>query len=175
MWTHSNIGLMAILKVKKFPEKVLKTKAKLISEVTPEIHKLAKDMIDTMWAEKGVGLAANQVGVLKQIFVASDDQVKGKEQVYLNPKIVKKEGIVKEFEGCLSVPELYEPVKRAKRVVLRAMTLDGKTVEIKAGGLLSRIFQHETDHLNGILFVDRLGVIKSRVAKIKLSRKLKSS
>jgi peptide deformylase len=85
---------------------------------------------------------------------------------------VKKEGTLKEFEGCLSIPELYEPVKRAKRVRMRAMTLDGKTVEVKAEGLLARIFQHETDHLNGLLFIDRLGLLKSRLTQKKLSKKL---
>jgi peptide deformylase len=144
------------------------TKANDVAEITDVERKLAKDMIETMYAEKGVGLAANQIGVLKQMFVASADQVKGKEMVFFNPSIIKKQGIVKEFEGCLSVPELYEPVKRAKRVVMRAMNLQGETVEIKASGLLSRIFQHEIDHLNGILFVDRLGVLKSRKAKKKL-------
>ncbi len=162
---------MAVLPVVKYPEKVLLTRAKDIEKVTDAERKLAKDMIETMWAEHGVGLAANQVGILKRIFVASDDQVKGKEQVYLNPVIVKREGTIKEFEGCLSIPEFYEPVQRAKKVTLRAMTLEGKPVEVQADGLLSRIFQHEVDHLDGILFVDRIGFMKSRSAKKKLTEK----
>ncbi len=162
---------MAVLKVRKFPDKVLATKAHEVARITEEDKRLVRDMIDTMHAENGVGLAANQVGILKQIFVASPDLVKGKEQVYFNPKIIKKEGTLKEFEGCLSVPELYEPVKRAKRVWLRAVALDGKTVEVKAEGLLARIFQHETDHLNGFLFIDRLGFVKSKLARKKLLRK----
>ncbi|HXV18834.1 MAG TPA: peptide deformylase [Candidatus Omnitrophota bacterium] len=163
---------MAVLPVRKYPDKVLMTKAEPITKVTDEIRKLAVDMIETMYAENGVGLAANQVGILKQIFVASHDQVKGREQVYMNPEIIKKTGVIKEFEGCLSVPEFYEPVQRAKKVRLRAMTLDGKTVEVDADGLLSRIFQHETDHLNGTLFIDRLGFLKGRKVKRSLSRKL---
>ncbi len=162
---------MAVLPVVKYPNKVLMTKAGEVSEVTEAERHLAKDMIETMYAQNGVGLAANQVGVLKQIFVASADQIKGKELVFLNPKIVKKEGVVKEFEGCLSIPEFYEPVKRSKKVWLRAMTLSGETVEVKGEGLLSRIFQHEVDHLNGILFVDRLGPVKSKLARKKLSKK----
>lgn len=163
---------MAVLKVVKYPVKVLRTKTKAVERITDEDRKLVKDMIETMYAENGVGLAANQVGISKQLFVASADQVRGKELVYFNPRLVKKEGTLKEFEGCLSVPELYEPVKRAKRVRMRAMTLDGKTVEVKAEGLLARIFQHETDHLNGLLFIDRLGLLKSRLAQKKLSKKL---
>ena len=162
---------MAVLPVVKFPDKVLKTRAVEVAQITAEDRKLVKNMIDTMYAENGVGLAANQVGVLRRIFVASPDQTKDNEQVYFNPKIFRKEGALKEFEGCLSVPEFYEPVKRAKKVWMRAMTLDGKTVEVKAEGLLSRIFQHEIDHLDGILFIDRLGLLKSKLTRNKLSRK----
>ena len=162
---------MAVLPVLKFPDEVLKTKAQEVSKITDAERKLVRDMIDTMYAESGVGLAANQVGVLKQVFVASADQIRGQELVFFNPVLIKKEGIVKEFEGCLSVPEFYEPVKRAKKVWMRAMTLEGRTVEVKGEGLLSRIFQHEIDHLNGILFVDRLGPLKSRSVKKKLLRR----
>ena len=162
---------MAVLQVVQFPDRVLKTRAKEVSEITAEDRRLVQNMIETMYAENGVGLAANQVGILRRIFVASHDQVKGNEQVYFNPEIIKREGVIKEFEGCLSVPEFYEPVKRAKKVRMRAMTLDGKTVEVKAEGLLSRIFQHEIDHLDGILFIDRLGIVKSRLTRHKLSKK----
>ena len=159
---------MAVLKVVKYPDKVLLTKAKEVSQITDADRRLIRDMIDTMHAENGVGLAANQVGVLKRIFVASADQEKGRELVCINPSITKRQGTIKEFEGCLSIPEFYEPVRRAKRVWVKATAPDGKALEIKAEGLLSRIFQHEIDHLNGILFVDRLGLIKSRLAKKKL-------
>lgn len=159
---------MAVLPVLKFPDPVLKTRAREVQKITDAERRLVRDMIDTMHVEQGVGLAANQVGVLKRIFVASVDQVRGQELVFFNPVLVKKEGTIKEFEGCLSVPEFYEPVKRAKKVWMRAMTLDGKNVEIKGEGLLSRIFQHEIDHLDGILFVDRLGLIKSQRVKKKL-------
>ncbi len=163
---------MAVLPVVKFPDKVLATKAAEVSAITETERKLVRDMIDTMYAEEGVGLAANQVGILKQIFVASTDQVRGKELVFFNPKIIKKEGRVKEFEGCLSIPEFYEPVKRFKTVWIKAMTLDGRQTEVKGQGLLSRIFQHEIDHLNGILFIDRLGLLKSKLVKKRLSKKI---
>ena len=162
---------MAVLPVVKFPDKVLKTRALEVTQITSEDRRLVKNMIDTMYAENGVGLAANQVGVLKRIFVSSPDQIKGNEQVYINPKILKKEGVVKEFEGCLSVPEFYEPVKRAKKVWMSATDLNGKRVEVKAEGLLSRIFQHEVDHLDGILFIDRLGLLKSKLVRKRLSKK----
>ena len=162
---------MAVLKVIKFPDPVLATRAAEVAAVTDAERKLVRDMIDTMVAEEGVGLAANQVGVLKRVFVASADQVRGKELVFFNPRIVRKEGQIKEFEGCLSVPGFYEPVKRFKTVWMRAMTLGGKEAEFRGEGLLSRIFQHEIDHLNGILFIDRLGLLKSKLAKKKLLKK----
>ncbi len=162
---------MSVLSVLKFPDKVLSTKASEVLRITDVDRKLVRDMIDTMYAEQGVGLAANQVGILKRIFVASADQVRGKELVFLNPKIVRKEGHIKEFEGCLSVPEFYEPVKRFKTVWIQGLTLEGKHVEMKGEGLLSRIFQHEVDHLNGILFIDRLGLLKSKFVKKKLSKR----
>ncbi len=162
---------MAVLKVLQYPHPVLKTKAQKGTRITETEQRLVRDMIETMYAENGVGLAANQIGVLKQVFVASADQVRGKELVFFDPEIVKKEGVVKEFEGCLSVREFYEPVRRAKKVWMKAMTLAGDLVEVKAAGLLSRIFQHETDHLNGILFIDRLGFLKSKSAQKKLIKK----
>jgi len=162
---------MAVLKVLKYPDPILQTKAKPVTEITEADRKLVSDMIDTMYAEKGVGLAANQVGILKRIFVASPDQVRGKELVFLNPEIVRSEGNIRESEGCLSVPEYYETVNRAKRVKLRAMNLDGQMVEVDAVDMLARIFQHETDHLNGILFIDRLGLLKKKLVRRSLSRK----
>lgn len=163
---------MAVLPVVKYPDKILKIKTAKVAFISAEDKKLVRDMIDTMYAEKGVGLAANQVGVSKRIFVASADQVRGEELVFFNPRITKKQGRIKEFEGCLSVPEFYEPVRRFKRVWLRAMTLEGRVVEVKAEGLLARIFQHEVDHLNGFLFIDRLGFVKSRLTRKKLSKRL---
>lgn len=162
---------MAVLPIVKFPDKVLSTKAAEVRQITDVDRKLVRDMIDTMHAEEGVGLAANQVGILKQIFVASADQVRGKEIVFFNPRIVRKEGRIKEFEGCLSVPEFYEPVKRFKTVWIEGLTLEGKDVQMKGEGLLSRIFQHEIDHLNGILFIDRLGLLKSKLVKTKLAKR----
>jgi peptide deformylase len=164
---------MAILKVLTFPNKILLTKSADVGKVTDGERRLIRNMIETMHAQEGVGLAANQIGILKQIFVACPDRVKGQELVFLNPRIIKKRGSVKEFEGCLSVPEIYEPVRRAKKVCLKAMTPDGKTVEVKAEGLLARIFQHETDHLQGILFVYRLGILKSRLAKKRLVKRIR--
>lgn len=166
---------MSLLKVVRFPHTALKTKAETVAKVTEADKGLIRDMIDTMYAERGVGLAANQVNVLKRVFVASPDQVPGRELVFLNPRIVRKAGRVKEFEGCLSVPELYEPVRRYKKVWIEAETPGGGKVEIAAEGLLARIFQHEIDHLNGLLFIDRLGFFKRRRLRRRLLDRAKGS
>jgi peptide deformylase len=166
---------MAVLPVVQYPEKVLTTPTAPVARITDKERKLVRDMIDTMYAESGVGLAANQVGVSQQIFVASADQVKGQEIVFFNPKIVESSGTVKEFEGCLSIPEFYEPVRRFKRVRVEGMGLDGRPQTMEGVGLLSRIFQHEIDHLNGIVFIDRLGFLKSRSAKKKAAARQKAA
>ena len=153
---------MARLPVVQYPHPVLQTKTQPVASIGDWERSFVVDMIETMHEEKGVGLAANQVGVAKRIFVASADGVKGEELVCFNPEIVRTSGEIRDFEGCLSVREAYEPVKRFRQVTLRALNLEGQTVEVTAKGLLARIFQHEMDHLNGLVFVHRLGWLKDR-------------
>jgi len=125
-------------------------------------------MFETMYKRGGVGLAANQVGVLKRVVVIDLDSGKegqGKNQLVLvNPEIVSAQGEVVAEEGCLSLPGLYKKVKRAERVVVRARNREGKEFTLEAEGLLSRAIQHEVDHLNGILFIDRLSPLQRRLA-----------
>jgi peptide deformylase len=153
---------LARLKVVQYPDPVLLKRTQPVESIGDWERAFVLDMIETMHEEAGVGLAANQVGVSKRIFVACADGVKGKELVYFNPEIIAKSGEIKDFEGCLSVRDEYEPVTRYREVTLRAMNLDGQTVEVKAKGLLARIFQHEVDHLDGFVFVHRLGWLKRR-------------
>lgn len=162
---------MARLKVVQYPHPVLQTRTQPVETIGEWERAFVLDMIETMHEETGVGLAANQVGVAKRIFVASADGVKGKELVYFNPEIIRTKGEIRDFEGCLSVRDAYEPVTRYREVTLRAMNLDGQTVEVTAKGLLARIFQHEVDHLNGLVFVHRLGWLKRRRIFKKLERK----
>jgi len=153
---------MAILKIRIFPEDVLRKKTLPVVKITPEEHRLIQDMIETMYVGDGVGLAANQVGVGKRIFVANPTGEKGKELIVINPRIVNKSGKEKLVEGCLSLPGLSAEVKRFKRLVVKVQDMEGRENLIHAEGLLARIFQHEIDHLDGLLFIDRLGVIKRR-------------
>lgn len=145
---------MARLNIKKYPNPVLKEKAKELEKVDGEIRKLAEDMKETMEKKDGVGLAAPQVGISKQIIVVQGED--GPE-VFINPKIIRKsrKGEVLE-EGCLSLPGLFLKISRAKEVEVEAFNLAGKKVHIRARGLIARVFQHEFDHLNGILIINRI-------------------
>jgi len=154
--------------IRIYPDEVLKQKAERVEEFNAELKKLVDDMFETMYKRGGVGLAANQVGVLKRVFVldlkAGSHGDGGERYVFVNPEIIHSEGEVVHQEGCLSLPGLWKKVKRAKRIVVRAQDLEGKEFEIEAEGLLSRAIQHEIDHLNGICFVDRLSPLQRRLA-----------
>ena len=155
-----------------FPEPVLKQKSAPVTIITDEVIQLAKDMAETMYDAPGVGLAAPQIGVLQRIIVID---VAGKNEpqqliTAINPVIIQSEGEVFEEEGCLSVPDFSANVKRHERVVVKALTLEGQERIWHADGLLAVAFQHEIDHLEGLLFVDRLSPLK-RELFIKKARK----
>lgn len=143
---------MAAREIVKYPDPVLKKQAKAVSKTDPNLKRLIKDMADTLREVNGLGLAANQIGVLQRVFVYDDGTGLG---VLVNPKIIRAEGEQIGLEGCLSVPGLQGDVKRAEKIIIQGMDDKGKKVKIEAEGLLARIFQHELDHLNGTLFVER--------------------
>ena len=151
-----------------YPNEILKTEAEPVKEFNEEIRNLVNDMFETMYKKGGVGLAANQVGVLKRVLVIdlhSRTEKQGKEQIVLiNPEIVAQEGEVVKEEGCLSFPGLYRKVKRAAYVKVKAQNLNGEEFEIEGEDLLARALQHEIDHLNGIVFIDRLSPLQKRLA-----------
>ena len=153
-----------------FPAPVLAQVAKPIEEITDDIRTLAGKMIDIMLETKGVGLAAPQVGVNLRIFVASPDGTKENAKVYINPKIERSGPLETYEEGCLSLPGIYAKIKRHKNCSITATDLDGNTFTEQAEGLTVRIFQHEFDHLEGMLIKDRM----SRVAGIAARKKLKN-
>jgi len=151
-----------------YPNQILKTRAEEVKEFNEELQRLVEDMTETMYRRKGVGLAANQVGVLKRVLIIdvnSGTEKQGKERlVLINPKIVSKEGEVIKEEGCLSLPGLYKKVKRAAYVKVRAQNVNGEEIEVEGEGLLARALQHEIDHLDGIVFIDRLSPLQRRLA-----------
>ncbi len=160
---------MAILEIKEYGEPVLREKALPVKEVNPEILNLIKDMAETMYTDSGVGLAAPQVGVSKRIII-----IDGEEEgliVLINPMIVRSEGEVVAEEGCLSVPGIYSKVKRSSKVTVKALNENGDSIEITKEGLTARALQHEIDHLDGILFIDRIGRMERQILLNKLKKK----
>jgi peptide deformylase len=154
---------MAKLEIKIYPDPVLRKKAKIVEKIGIDEQKLAYDMIETMRSAKGVGLAAPQVGVSKRIIVVED--IEGDNKVVLtliNPKITQKKGRLKFCEGCLSLPGISSDVMRPEFITVEAQNLDGDLLKINAEGLLARIIQHETDHLDGIVFIDRISFLKRK-------------
>jgi peptide deformylase len=146
---------MAVLTVRRYGDPVLRAKAKPVAEITPEIRAMVDDMVETMYEEVGIGLAASQVGILLRLMVIGDEGG-GPARALVNPVITASGGQVTAEEGCLSIPGIFAPVTRAAWVRLAAHDLDGQAVSLEARGLQARVFQHEMDHLDGILFIDRL-------------------
>lgn len=161
---------MAVLTILQYPDPRLRTKAKPVEKVDDALRAMINDMYETMYAANGVGLAATQVDIHLQIFTMDVSESRKEPSVILNPEIVHKEGIQFEAEGCLSVAGAYEKVERAEKVRLRGLDLDFKPIEIEAEGLMAVCFQHEMDHLNGMLFVDHLSRLKQDRIRKKIEK-----
>jgi peptide deformylase len=167
---------LAVLPIRKYGDDVLRLPAEPVAEIDESLQKLIDDMIDTMYAAPGVGLAANQVGVAKRLMVIdlSVGKRAGECHVFINPEIAGTEGEITEEEGCLSIPDFVEVVTRPERVLLRYLDRNGEAREMWGEGLMARAMCHEIDHLNGTLFVDHLrGFKKERILK-KITRLSKS-
>jgi peptide deformylase len=160
----------------KYGDRVLETPAATITTFDKELEKLVEDMFESMYEAHGVGLAAPQIGISKRIAVidTSFKEDDGAKLVLVNPEIIKTEGKQSGGEGCLSVPEFRERVVRANKVTVRAQDLKGKTFEMTGEGLLARAFLHETDHLNGKLFLSHISALKRNLIKNKI-RKLQKA
>lgn len=165
---------MAKLPILQLPEPVLRQPAEEITEINGELQRLINDMAETMYAAPGIGLAANQVGVLKRLIildVAHRDGAKDL-KVILNPCIKAGEGEVVREEGCLSVADFSAEVRRHARVTISGVDREGKPIEISGEGLLAVVLQHEIDHLNGVLFIDHIGRLKRNLYLRRLKKKL---
>lgn len=173
---------MTILKILTYPEKSLSIPSTPVETITQDIIDLTKNMGETMFEAPGVGLAAPQIGVNKRIIVydsnAADPEADSTLKEFtalINPEIIAASGsIVSEEEGCLSVVDYTSNVKRYETVTVKAQDTDGNHIEFEAQGILAVIMQHEIDHLDGILFIDRISVLKRSIYKKKLSKKLKT-
>lgn len=151
---------MALLKLHLLGSPVLRQRSDELPAVSDETRQFIANLFDTMDASKGVGLAANQVGVGQRVAVVDAD---GTRIALVNPQIVEAEGRATKEEGCLSIPDIYADVTRPERVTLEALNQDGQPYRLSAEGLLARAIQHEIDHLDGILFLDHLGAIKRKM------------
>jgi len=163
---------MSLLPIMTYGAAVLRKVAQPVSDIDQELQRLIDDMAETMFSAPGVGLAAPQVGVSSRIVVITslEDLEKRDFVALINPEIISTEGEEVAEEGCLSVPELRMEVSRAETVRVRALDRQGKPVEIEGAGLTARILQHEIDHLNGLLFIDRLSPAKRDMIKRKLRK-----
>ena len=156
---------MAVLKVLRYGDPSLRRSAEPVGDVTLEIRRIIADMTETMYDEVGIGLAAPQVGISKRLIVIADEEGRGV-QALLNPAIVDRGGEMTGEEGCLSIPGVFAPVTRAAWVKVEARSVDGQPVTINARGLRSRVLQHEIDHLDGVLFIDRVDpMLRDRIKR----------
>ncbi len=155
---------MGLLQIRTYPDQVLLSKAAEVEEIDGKLVSLARDMLETMYDAPGIGLAAPQVGIpLRLIVFDVERENGGNPHVLVNPVITATEGEEVAEEGCLSLPGLYASVKRARAVEVKGYDLDGKEVVMQAEGLMARVIQHEIDHLDGRLFVDRVGKFRRQM------------
>ena len=163
---------MSFLPIVNFPDPVLLAVGNPVAEIefNADLEKLVADMFDTMEHAGGVGLAAPQVGVSKRLFVMDvpSDEGERERHVLINPVIIRVEGEQTGDEGCLSFPGLYQVVKREMRVIARAQNINGEEIELDVAGLAARCILHETDHCDGIVFLDRMTPLKRQMAKRKI-------
>ena len=166
---------MALLEILTYPDPRLRERSLEVTEVTPEIQQLLNNMLDTMYAEPGIGLAAPQVGVNYRLVVIdvggeSEENNASKVHKLINPVITERQGEISFEEGCLSVPGVRETVQRSDSVVVEALDEQGQKVTIEAHGILAVCLQHEIDHLDGVLFIDHLSRLKRQLIKSKFQK-----
>lgn len=164
---------MAIRTILHYPDPRLREVAKPITRVTDEIRTLIQDMAETMYAAPGVGLAATQIGVMHRVFIidlATEDEPSDL-RVFINPEITAKTGTQTWAEGCLSFPEITEDLESAAEVTVKALDENGEPFELSADGLLAVAIQHESDHLDGRLMIDRVGTLKRRIIHRKMLKR----
>ncbi|MDI6703838.1 MAG: peptide deformylase [bacterium] len=167
---------MTILRIRKYGDLILKKRCEMVRDEFNNIKRLIDDMFETMYANLGIGLAANQVGVLKRVIVTDVGTEGARKPIYLiNPEIIEMDGEEILEEGCLSLPEIKGEVKRKKRVFVRGLDTEGKVVKIDTIGILARAIQHEIDHLDGILFIDRMDKNQKKALSLRLNKLRKAT
>ncbi len=168
---------MSLLKIRTYPDPVLKKKALPVESINGDLQELIDSMVETMYAAPGIGLAAPQVGESKRLIVVDVSSKEGDIPliVLINPEIIQSEGRIVSEEGCLSVPGYVSTIPRAEKVYVKGHDREGNPIEIEATGLLARALQHEIDHINGTLFVDRMSPIKREFFRKRYLRRLRET
>ena len=163
---------MAVMEILKYPNPILKKRCQEVDRIDDGLKKLIQDMTETMYQANGVGLAACQVGVLQRVIVIDVSPLDPKQGLLtlVNPEIVSEEGEIEREEGCLSVPDCWEKVKRKEKLRVRGVSPEGKEVAVTGEGILAISLQHEIDHLNGVLILDRLSRLKREIYRDKLRK-----
>lgn len=163
---------MAVLEILKYPHPILKKRSERVSQIDREVKQLILDMKETMYQAGGVGLAACQVGVPQRVIVLDVSPMDPRHHFFalINPEIISEEGEVDHEEGCLSVPDCLEKVKRKEKVCVKGLSPDGTEVEMEGDGILAIALQHEIDHINGVLILDRLSRLKREIYRNKLKK-----
>ena len=169
---HVPKSVVKIHEIVKYPDPILATTGEKVTDFGPELEKFVDEMFESMYVAQGIGLAAPQIGISKQITVIDVSYKENPEDkiVLINPEIIDREGKQTEEEGCLSLPDIREKVQRAEWVKVRAQNAKGETFEVEGEELLARAFQHEIDHLHGILFIDHLSRLKKDFIKRKIKK-----
>jgi peptide deformylase len=162
---------MAILEILQYPDPRLNKPAERVEKIDALVRKLIDDMVETMYAAPGVGLAATQVDVHKQIVVIDVSEDHSDLRVFINPEITRREGVAVNQEGCLSVPGIYDNVERAESVTVTALDRNGSRFTLNASGVLATCIQHEMDHLEGKVFVERLSELKQNRVRAKIKKR----
>ena len=163
---------MAVLEILKYPDVFLKKKCEKVGQADEELRKLIRDMTETMYHAGGIGLAACQVGICRRVIVVDVSPIDPEKGLFamINPEIVSEEGEIEHEEGCLSVPDCSEKLKRKEKVLVRGISPEWEKMEISAEGILAIALQHEIDHLNGILVLDRVSQLKREIYRSKLKK-----
>jgi peptide deformylase len=163
---------MAVLEILKYPHSTLKKRSKEVDRIDGEVKKLIEDMAETMYQANGVGLAACQVGVPRRIIVLDVSPIDPQQSFFamINPEVIAEEGEIDHEEGCLSVPDCFEKLRRKEKIRVRGISPEGKGMEIAGEGILAIALQHEIDHVNGILILDRISRLKREIYRNKLKK-----
>jgi len=163
---------MAVLEILKYPHPLLKKRSKKVDQIDGEVKKLIRDMTETMYNANGIGLAACQAGVPLRVIVVDVSPIDPQHGLFamINPEIISEEGEIDYEEGCLSVPDCLEKVKRSEKIRVRGISPDGKEIEVAGEGILAFALQHEIDHINGILILDRVSRLKREIYRNKLKK-----